>query len=142
MFSSILKSRILVAPSARPSLERFGEDHASKHCVKKWIDLENMGAARILLIRIELSTHILAIFILLYYNYTHNTVLHFISEMVSPWFLPQNQIKFLSVKMLFLWLTAFCLAIDNLETRNWKFSTCCLFSDHAFVILKSHQWPA
>ena len=49
---------------------------------------------------------------------TQCTVLHFTSERLSPRFLPQNQIKFLSVKKFYFRLTAFCLAIDNLEPRN------------------------
>ena len=69
------------------------------------------------------------------------TVLHFTSERLSPRFLPQNQIKFLLVKKFYFWLTASCLAIDKLETRNWKFSIFCLFSGHVFSIRKSHHRP-
>ena len=69
------------------------------------------------------------------------TVLHFISERLSPRFLPQNQIKFLSVKKFYFRLTAFCLAIDNLETNDWKISICWLFSGHVFSIIKSHHRP-
>jgi len=73
--------------------------------------------------------------------YYYCTVLHFTSERMSPRFLPQNQIKFLSVKKLFLklflWLTAFCLAIDNFDTRNWNFSTCCLFSSQIMACIKT-----
>ena len=42
-----------------------------------------------------------------------HTVLHFTSERLSPRFLPQNQIKFLSVKKFYFRLTVFCLASDN-----------------------------
>ena len=58
--TKVYENKILQLMSARPSLERFGEkylDNAST-VLKNEMDLENMGAARILLIRIELSTHV------------------------------------------------------------------------------------
>ena len=55
------------------------------------------------------------------------TVLHFISERVSPRFLPWNQIKILSVRKVLFKLTAILPAHDNYNvnfpklSKNWKF---------------------
>ena len=70
-------------------------------------------------------------------NYiSHGTVLHFTSERLSPRFLPQNQIKFLSVKKFYFWLTAFCLASDNFKQEIEKYPSVVCFLAMFLVLQK------
>ena len=64
------------------------------------------------------------------------TVLHFTSERLSPRFLPQNQIKFLSVKKFYFWLTAFCLASDNFKQEIEKYPSVVCFLAMFLVLQK------
>ena len=69
------------------------------------------------------------------------TVLHFTSKRLSPRFLPQNQIKFLSVKKFYFWLTAFCLASDNLKQEIEKYLSVVCFLAMFLVLQKSQDRP-
>ena len=70
--------------------------------------------------------------------YVHHTVVPFITVWALICFLPEICRNILSVKMLFLWLTAISPASDNWACKDSIFSIFSLFSSQCFVALRIH----